>query len=145
MILCNYLSDEDRELLIQIQNQLSVERDMSKIAELRERYQEVSNRAKPLNECTLQECVELKAHVYDKFRRVSGVGKYSIAAQFREMIRQIDIRSNLLYAEMAKEEHQKVLEKSESSESENEKSSKPRIRKSKNKTSWSVSFDDLDF
>lgn len=144
MIRCNYMSDEDRELLIKIQDSISVERDMSKVAELQERYREVVSRTKQLNECSLDECMELKAHIYDKFRQVNGLGRYNIAAQFKEMIRQIDIRMSLVYAEMAQAQAQKLTEKLEGKEP-NDEQSKSRVRTSKNKTSWSVSFDDLDF
>lgn len=141
---CNYMSNEDRELLLTIQERLSTERDLSKVAVLQEQYREVTGRSKQLNECNLEECAELKAHIYTKFQQVNGIGRYNIAAQFKEMIRQIDIRMGLVYADMARETAVKLESKSESTES-NEKQSKSKVRTSKNKTSWSVSFDDLDF
>ena len=144
MIRCNYMSDEDRLLLLELQELLSRERDADKIATLQQQYREVTDRSKQLNECDLAECSELKTHIYDKFRMVNGAGRYHIANQFKEMIRQIDIRMSIIYSEMAMEEQQRKLQKLEGTEPD-EKPSKSRVRTSKNKTSWSVSFDDLDF
>ena len=138
------MSDEDRVLLLKLQERLSTERDMDKVAELQEQYREVSNRSKQLNECNLEECSELKAHIYAKFQKANGISMYNVAAQFKEMIRQIDIRMGLVYADMAREAAIKLESKSEGTEKSSEQS-KSKVRTSKNKSSWSVSFDDLDF
>jgi len=59
---------------------------------------------KPLSECDINECTELRTEVWNKFDRLNQSGHFNHAKQFKIMLRQIEIRQQLILKQSAEEE-----------------------------------------
>lgn len=76
--------------------------------EIRKEIEELEATRKPLSECNLDECAELRTVIWDKFDRLNRTGKYNIAQQFKFMLAAIERHESLLYRQNAIEEAQRV-------------------------------------
>lgn len=80
--------------------------------EIREEIAELEATRKPLGQCDLNECAELRTVIWGKFDRLNRTGKYNIAQQFKFMLAAIERHQNLLHRQLAIEEARKLaLEK----------------------------------
>lgn len=66
---------------------------------------------KPLHECTVEECYELKTTIFDKYQKLMSIGKSANAMQFLRMMQQVDERIMNLQIELAKQEAEKLTAK----------------------------------
>ena len=105
-----YISDIDRNRLVVLNDALRLVDTIEKQQEIREEISEIEVRRKPLHDCTLLECSELRTAIWNKFDKLNRTGKYSIARNFKLMLQQIEIRQGLIHREMALEEEKRRLE-----------------------------------
>ena len=107
----SYLSDEDRERLVILTDQLRSAATAEELKKIREEIAEIEGRRKPLHECDMNECTELRTTIWNKFDRLNKTGKYSIAHQFKLMLTHIERRQMMLHREMALKEAERLKEK----------------------------------
>jgi len=105
-----YVSDIDRKRLVVLNDALRMVSTTEEQQEIREEISEIETRRKPLHDCTLLECSELRAAIWDKFDKLNRTGKYGMARNFKLMLQQIEIRQSLIHREMALEEEKRRLE-----------------------------------
>lgn len=72
--------------------------------EVREEIATIESKRKPLNECDMNECTELRTAIWNKFDKLNRTGRYSVAQQFKGMMRQIEIRQGLILRQLAEDE-----------------------------------------
>ena len=87
-----YLPEELRLELQSVQYELDNCYNFERIAELQKRLGDINSQRKPLHECNIEECQELKKVVYDKYTKLLKTTKLRDATQFRMMLEQIDTR-----------------------------------------------------
>jgi len=105
-----YISDLDRIRLVHLSEALRMATTIEGQQQIREEITEIEATRKPLHECTLLECSELRTTIWDKFDRLNKTGKFSAAHQFKLMLQQIEIRQTLIHRETALAEAQRKLE-----------------------------------
>ena len=72
--------------------------------EIRTEIAELEATRKPLGQCNVDECAELRTAIWDKFDRLNRTGKYNIAHQFKLMLATIERHQNTLHRQHAMEE-----------------------------------------
>jgi len=105
-----YISNEDRKRLEMLQKALPSFTDGRVQARAVEEIAEIEATRKPVHECTIEECSELKILITEKMQRLAGIGKRGAAAQFKNMIRILDERLKALYLEAHKKELERLQE-----------------------------------
>lgn len=95
-----YLSTEDRLRLDQLREQIAAATG-AEFTDLNQKIQEIESRRKALGDCTYEECSELKHFLFQKYQKLMGVGKKTMARNFMMMMRQIDGRMIVLQREAA--------------------------------------------
>lgn len=66
---------------------------------------------KPLHECSMEECYELRTTIFDKYQKLMSIGKSANAMQFLKMMQQVDERVMNLQLEQSKAEAEKATAK----------------------------------
>lgn len=80
---------------------------------IRTEIAELEATRKPLGECTVDECAELRTAVWEKFDRLNRTGKYNVAHQFKLMLMTIERHQNTLHRQHAAEEVQRAIKERE--------------------------------
>ena len=106
-----YISDADRDRLVILTDQLRSVTTAEEQQALREEIAEIEAKRKPLHECTLEECTELRTTIFRKFDRLNRTGHYSHAQSFKIMLAHIERRQQVIHREMAMAEAKRVAEK----------------------------------
>ena len=143
-----YISIENQRQLDKLRALQEKTKDVEQLSKIDERIQEIEKTRKPLMECSVEECIELKSIIYDKFQKMSGIGKTGLAMQFSNMILSIENRVNTLVLD-------EVTKAAEAKKEQEERKALERIieknEKGKNKSTagklsnpWSVRIDDGD-
>ena len=109
----SYLSDKDRASLVELNEAVRACATVEEQQEIRSAIAEIESRRKPLHECTLPECSELRTFVYNKFDLLNRTGKYHIAIQFKQLLARIEIRQAIIHQEMNFAERRRVIEKAQ--------------------------------
>ena len=150
-----YLSDDDRERLLDLQEMARGSITLDEQQDINQEIQDIESKRKPLHDCTLEECTELRATIWGKFDKLNRTGKYNIAVQFKQMLALIEMRIRTLHLETAKEEREKILKKAEAAmnkrrgrqdlnaETTNEKG-KPSARSTTGSSRWTTGIGSLD-
>lgn len=143
-----YLSKEDRERHDAIREWLPYA-DSKERPELLEELAKIESRRKPLKECGIEECTELRTFIYEKFDRLNRAGKYGVALPFKQMLLAIDQRVHMLHMQMTKEAIEKQKAEKEGKLKERLKGSKheesgDRPKASKGRSRWTVNLGGLD-
>ena len=76
---------------------------------IREEIATLEANRKPLGECNVDECAELRTAIWDKFDRLNRTGKYNIAHQFKLMLATIERHQGLLHRQQAMEEAARII------------------------------------
>jgi len=103
-----YISEVDRKRLVVLNEGLRMCETIEEQQEIREEIATLEATRKPLSECNVDECTELRTAVWDKFDRLNRTGKYNIAQQFKFMLAAIERHQNLLHRQNAMEEVKKA-------------------------------------
>ncbi len=144
-----YLSDEDRERLVVLNEAV---RSCSTIEEQRKVRGEISEleaKRKPLHECNMAEITELRTFVWGKFEKLNRAGKYHLALQFKGMLAQIEMRQNVLFREIAVEEaERKMVKKGDKAgtvkKAKSERASTSKTKSGSTSSRWTTGIGDLD-
>ncbi len=105
-----YISDLDRKRLIVLNDAARECETSEELQGIREEIATIEATRKPLGQCNLEECTELRTAIWDKFDRLNRTGKYSVAQQFKVMLRQIEIHQSYVIRQAAMEEIQRKLD-----------------------------------
>jgi hypothetical protein len=109
----SYISDKDRARLVELNEAVRSCVTTEEQQGIRSEIAEIELRRKPLHECTLPECSELRTFVYNKFDRLNRTGKYHIALQFKQLLARIEIRQATIHQQMNMAERQRLIEKAQ--------------------------------
>ena len=142
-----YISNADRDRLVLLQEAQAFTRDPAEQQRIADEIQEIHKRKKPLNECTSEECNELKTAMYEKFEKLNRIGKNSHAIQLKKMMASIELRQAQLHREQiiaeaerkakSKDKHKKLAEQIADKE-------KPKKAKSTSSSRWMTGIGNLD-
>jgi hypothetical protein len=149
-----HISEVDRKRLIVLNDAARECETSEELQKVREEITAIEDTRKPLSACNLSECTELRTAIWDKFDRLNRAGKYSIAQQFKVMLRQIEIHQSIITRQAAMEDAQrkladkddkerlvsKVNEKLKANREESEDTSKPQSFSSR----WTTGIGSLD-
>jgi len=105
-----HISNEDRKRLEALQISLPKFEDSRVRARVLEEIAEIEAKRKPIHECNIEECAELKVLITGKMQKLAGIGKRGAAAQFKNMIRILDERMKAIYLETNREELERLQE-----------------------------------
>ena len=92
-----YISNSDRARLVELNEALRAAETVDEQRKAREEIASIEERRKPLHECSLDEVVELRTFVWDKFDKLNRAGRYQNAQQFKVMLTHIERRQGLIY------------------------------------------------
>lgn len=141
-----YSTDADREKLQKLQNAVPFVEDKVEQGKMLAEIEEIRARQKPLHECTLEECMELKTTVYNKFNRLQQAGKLGHAINFKRILVQVERRMNIIHQEMNMKEIERKRLAKESVKVVDEKSNKPNPKKESKPgaSRWTTGIGKLD-
>jgi hypothetical protein len=103
-----YLSTDDLERLIEIDDELPSTRGTPEHDVLLQERASIESRRKPMIECNMDECLELRDQIFKKLQRLSSIGKTGIAQQFKVMYDQVSGRIMELTVQTGVEEKKKM-------------------------------------
>ena len=150
-----YLSDIDRDRLLDLQEMARGAITLDEQQDINQEIRDIESKRKPLHECTLEECTELRTTIWGKFDMLNRTGKYNVAVQFKQMLTIIEMRIRTIHLEIAKEEREKIQKKAEAAmnkrrgqkdsnlETTNEED-KPAVRSTTNSSRWTTGIGSLD-
>ena len=157
-----YLPSKDREELIFLQEERQKCIDPALLNRIDKKIREISLKIKPLHECNLEECSDLKSQLNRKLERAKLFNKGSLTRSFMRMIQTVSARSNAIMLQMhndANVKQQDVVNESRMKklyELVGSKEQKDELRKRENanstnstgipksKNSWSIDIGDYD-
>ncbi len=99
MYFVTYLNDADRLRLAEVQEILPRTMMPDDRKKLLEEQQAIEKRRRPLHECNMEECVELRQQIYHKYEKIVQTGKHGIEIQFKRMIAIVEQRIQILTIE----------------------------------------------
>lgn len=99
MFFVTYLTDVDRLRLAEVQEILPRTMMPDDRKKLLAEQQAIEGRRKPLHECNMEECVELRQQIYHKYEKIAQTGKHGIEIQFKRMIAVVEQRIQILTLE----------------------------------------------
>lgn len=135
MYVVTYLSNTDRERLIEIKQALTGNLPPDQRSTLMEEMVRIENSAKPLGQCSYREVMELKTHIYDKYRKLQGVGKLTAARQLQFMLQALDGRIQTI---MLAERRQREQAKAEQPPEIKNAISPSRVSNGKRRNTWTI-------
>lgn len=106
----NYIPTEKRrekESLEKRGSDLSLTKEQRQ--EITEKIKAIEAMTKPLNQCTVDECIDFKRYIMSKISALNSVRKYSIAKQLENYIRQIEFRMQTATIEDARREQRRQM------------------------------------
>ena len=144
-----YISDEDRERLVQLNEAVRSCTTVEEVQKVRQEILELEAKKKPLHECTLEECSELRTFVWGKFDKLNRAGKYHLAQQFKMALMQIETRQRLIHREMAIQEAQRKSQPKPPKEKkdirkERDAASTSKTRPQQSSSRWTTGVGNLD-
>ena len=140
-----YLSKNDRERLIELQELIrSTMSEQERIGHIEE-MGEINSRIKPLKECTIEQCSELKTEIWSKIQQVQSIGKLNILEQFQQRLLAVEEYERWLITQQQKQQVDKDDNrvKENNSEIDGIKNSKGKT-KLYNKSKWTTGIGNLD-
>lgn len=108
-----YLSDDDRNRLLELQEMVRGAVTLDEQQDINQEIRDIESKRKPIHECSLEECSELRTTIWTKFDMLNRTGKYGIAVNFKQMLTIIEQRIQVIHLEVAKEEREKIQKKLE--------------------------------
>jgi hypothetical protein len=99
MFFVTYLNDADRFRLAEVQEILPLTMMPDERKKLLAEQQAIEARRKPLHECNMEECIELRQQIYHKYEKIVQTGKHGIEIQFKRMIAVVEQRIQILTIE----------------------------------------------
>ena len=99
MFFVTYLTDADRLRLMEVHEILPRTMMPDDRKKLLAEQQAIEDRRKPLHECGMEECIELRQQIYQKYQKIVQTGKHGIEIQFKRMIAVVEQRIQLLTIE----------------------------------------------
>lgn len=128
---------------MELQENLAIAKTREEQIRIHGEIEEIKNRQKPLHECNIEECMELKTAVYEKFDQLQKIGKTSYAINFKRMIIEIEKRMNTVYRQMSNDAiEKKKLSNEKETKSDNVEKRKP-VKKS-GASRWTTGVGNLD-
>lgn len=104
-----YISEIDRKRLVLLNEGLRMCETAEEQQVIREEIATLEATRKPLGQCNVDECAELRTAIWEKFDRLNRTGKYSIAHQFKLMLTSIERHQAQLHRQHAMEDAARVL------------------------------------
>ena len=108
-----YISEVDRKRLVLLNEAYRMCETVEEQQAIRTEIAELEATRKPLGQCNVDECAELRTAIWDKFDRLNRTGKYNIAHQFKLMLATIERHQNALHRQHAAEEIQRAISERE--------------------------------
>lgn len=148
-----YISNADRERLVQLNEDIRSCTTIEEQQQIRAEIVELEAKRKRLVDCDMNECTELRTFVYDKFNKLNRAGKGSLAHQFKIMLHQIEMRQNVLHGEMSIAEQKRKAEKpthhvsetvDEIKKARSGKSNKTKAKSGTTSSRWTTGIGSLD-
>lgn len=140
-----HLSRDDRKRAFDIRESLN---DLSLSSKERQQLEtelrEIEAQRKPLNQCTMEECEETKAVLYDHYFKLMRIGRSDLAEQYRRMLVQVDSRIQTINIEISKSEAEKRSKEQEKSGKENRGKSRGKSPSKSRSSKWSIDLSGLD-
>lgn len=139
-----YLSSDDLERLIEIDNELPNTRGTPEHDELLKERASIESLRKPMFECNMDECLDLRDQIFKKMERLHKIGKTSMAQQFQIMYQQVQGRIMELTLQAGIEEKQRLVKlKQEQKERrrkrfKKDEQSKPKVRARSGISRWTT-------
>lgn len=112
------------------------------IQEYRNELIEIESKSKQLNECSLEECEDLKTQLFSKYNAAMGIGRTDISRQFQIMLSQVDSRIQALNIDTARAESEKRKELANKDKAIERGQGKISSKSGRNR--WSINLDGLD-
>ncbi len=113
MFSVTYISDDDRDRLLELNEMVRGAVTLDEQQDINQEIRDLESKRKPLHECTLEECTELRTTIWNKFDKLNRAGKYGIAVNFKQMLTLIELRIRAIHLEIAREEREKIEQKIE--------------------------------
>ena len=149
-----HISNEDRKRLEALQISLHKFEDSRVRARVLEEIVEIEAKRKPIHECNIEECAELKVLITEKMQKLAGIGKRGAAVQFKNMIRILDERMKAIYLETNRKELERLQELKEKKIEElsqprdkrkrDHKRPKTKIKNKSGGSRWTIDIGNLD-
>lgn len=148
MYFVTYISREDRKTLSSLDKKISDSVDPDEKNNLFKERMAIEAKRKPLHECNIEECSDLKSQILEKYQLLASIGKRTQMQQLRAIVGMIQERMYFLTLDMKKEEvdKQKLLDKRgpgrPNAKEQPPRRSKPKAKSLRNK--WTLSLEDFD-
>lgn len=139
-----HLSADDRKRLVEIRDKLSSALSPKERQELTAETQEIESRRKPLNQCTLEECEQTKADLYNHYFKLMGIGRTDIAEQYRRLMVQVDSRIQTIHIDTAKAEAEKQAQAGKDEKDGKRGKGRGKTPSQSRSSKWSVDLSGLD-
>ena len=131
-----FLSKINREKIEALKKQISESSSPEEIKKLNDKVTGLEANRKPLNQCSMEECLEFKELLYEKFVLLQSIGKNQAARNFLLMMQTVESRMSTIQLEIMRKE-----EENKSSKNEEKQKTEKVERKSKNAKWTSISID----
>jgi hypothetical protein len=105
-----YFTNADRTRLQLLQEQVTFVRDAEERERMEQEIASILSRKKPLQECDLEECGDLRTQLYRKYQQLQGIGKFGMASQYKMQLRAVEGRRQVLFLEQQKESEERAKE-----------------------------------
>ena len=148
-----YLGTEDRARLQAIQEAMRDAKSAEERMKFYQESEEIQKRAKPLKDCNVEECVELRTQIFEKFDKLQRIGRYGHAINFKRMLVAIEQRQAMLHREETMKEAERLKKKMEKKKeslterikaTEEDEKSVPKVRPSTRRSRWTTGVGELD-
>jgi len=132
MLSPTYLSTNDRNLLVEINQKLNSAHTTDEAVELRKEQQQIMNKRRTIQECTLDELGELKNQLFEQYQKHAAIGSPQ-CRHIQTYIQQVEYRELMI--------NLKRVEEPEESEDVKKAKRKSKISTSQNSYSWTTGTD----
>jgi hypothetical protein len=136
-----YQSREDRERLVELTESLPAISTNEERILIDKEINEIRGKAKPLHECNIEECIELKKDLFDKFDKLNRSGKFNMAQTFKQMIRSVENHMRVTYLKMNKDAEEEKVKEDELKKEQPLVDNKSKKSKPKGSNRWMVNID----
>lgn len=143
-----YLSTEDRKAREELNTKLMRASSDEERSLLHAQIQEIDARCKHLKDCTHEECIALKAQMFDKFQKLQKIGRAGQARQFNVMLQMVDFRIRMLNLEAKRNQNpnQIILKVEQEKPATREQAPRSSERNVSGRSVWQIAkkIDELD-
>lgn len=143
-----YTSNADRDRLQFLQDSVAKVETKEEQQKMLQEIEEIKARQKPLHECNIEECTELRTTIWSKYEKLYKIGKSGHAIGFKKMLRQIEQRIAVLHMEMSQKEAERkkkpLSEKAKKDDGSTNETSKRKTTSRTGASRWTTGVGSLD-